>query len=79
MVGTPDRQVLNGTAHQVHGADVAVIVTNGRATTPAVTFVKQQRFHVVDRHTLAKWASGSSLLWELLPAVPPPRRPTAAS
>lgn len=34
-VGTPDLQILNGTARQVHGADVAVIVTNGRVTAPA--------------------------------------------
>lgn len=33
-VGTPDLQVLNGTARQVHGADVAVMVTNGRVTAP---------------------------------------------
>ncbi|GAA0465971.1 restriction endonuclease [Streptomyces olivaceiscleroticus] len=78
-VGTPDLQVLNGTARQVHGADVAVIVTNGRVTAPAVTFAKQQRLHVVDRHTLAVWAAGSQPLWELLRAVPPPRRPTSLS
>ncbi|RST19583.1 restriction endonuclease [Streptomyces sp. WAC05374] len=78
-VGTPDLQVLNGTARQIHGADVAVIVTNGRVTAPAVAFAKQQRLHVVDRHTLAAWASGSRPLWELLRAVPPPRRPTAQS
>ncbi|MFJ9033710.1 restriction endonuclease [Streptomyces sp. NPDC102274] len=78
-VGTPDLQVLNGTARQVHGADVAVIVTNGRVTAPAVTFAKQQRLYVVDRHTLGVWASGSRPLWELLRAVPPPRRPTAPS
>ncbi|MEU1875526.1 restriction endonuclease [Streptomyces sp. NPDC019793] len=78
-VGTPDLQVLNGTARQVHGADVAVIVTNGRVTGPAVTFAKQQRLHVVDRQTLAVWASGSRPLWELLRAVPPPRRPTSLS
>jgi restriction system protein len=78
-VGTPDLQVLNGTARQVHGADVAVIVTNGRVTQPAVTFARQQRLHVVDRHTLAAWASGSRPLWELLRAVPPPRKPTALS
>ncbi|MFF9869918.1 restriction endonuclease [Streptomyces sp. NPDC013953] len=78
-VGTPDLQVLNGTARQVHGADVAVIVTNGRVTKPAVAFAKQQHLHVVDRHTLAIWASGSRPLWELLRAVPPPRRPTALS
>ncbi|WP_108990754.1 restriction endonuclease [Streptomyces coelicoflavus] len=78
-VGTPDLQVLNGTARQVHGADVAVIVTNGRVTGPAVTFAKQQRLHVVDRQTLAAWAAGSRPLWELLRAVPPPRRPTSLS
>ncbi|MEU1520361.1 restriction endonuclease [Streptomyces sp. NPDC005811] len=78
-VGTPDLQVLNGTARQVHGADVAVIVTNGRVTAPAVAFAEQQRLHVVDRHTLGTWASGSRPLWELLRAVPPPRKPTALS
>ncbi|MEU6688299.1 restriction endonuclease [Streptomyces sp. NPDC046832] len=78
-VGTPDLQVLNGTARPVHGADVAVIVTNGRVTGPAVTFAKQQRLHVVDRQTLAAWASGSRPLWELLRAIPPPRRPTSLS
>ncbi|MFF5932083.1 restriction endonuclease [Streptomyces sp. NPDC012508] len=78
-VGTPDLQVLNGTARQVHGADVALIVTNGRVTAPAVTFAQQQRLHVVDRHTLALWATGSRPLWELLRAVPPPRRATGLS
>ncbi|MFD9099061.1 restriction endonuclease [Streptomyces collinus] len=78
-VGTPDLQVLNGTARPVHKADVAVIVTNGRVTAPAVVFAKEQRLHVVDRQTLGIWASGSRPLWELLRAVPPPRRPTALS
>uniref|UniRef100_A0AAU2VKK4 Restriction endonuclease n=1 Tax=Streptomyces sp. NBC_00008 TaxID=2903610 RepID=A0AAU2VKK4_9ACTN len=78
-VGTPDLQILNGTARQVHGADIAVIVTNGRVTAPAVVFAEQQRLHVVDRHTLAAWASGSRPLWKLLGAVPPPRRPTSLS
>ncbi|WP_406740612.1 restriction endonuclease [Streptomyces atratus] len=78
-VGSPDLQVLNGTARQVHGADVAVIVTNGRVTAPAVAFAEQQRLHVVDRHTLGVWAAGSRPLWELLRAVPPPRKPTSLS
>lgn len=78
-VGTPDLQVLNGTARQVHGADIAVIVTNGRVTRPAVTFAEQQRLHVVDRHTLGVWAAGSRPLWELLRALPPPRKPTDRS
>ncbi len=58
-VGTPDLQVLNGTARQVHGADVAVIVTNVRATGPAVTFAKQGQ---LARGTLALVGPG--------PAVP---------
>lgn len=78
-VGTPDLQVLNGTARPVHHADIAVIVTNGRVTAPAVTFAREQRLHVVDRHTLAGWGAGSSPLWELLPAVPRPRKPGALS
>ncbi|MGW1105882.1 restriction endonuclease [Streptomyces sp. NPDC002540] len=78
-VGTPDLQVLNGTARQVHGADIAVIVTNGRVTAPAVAFAEQQRLHVVDRHTLGVWASGSHPLWGLLRAVPPPRKPNTLS
>jgi restriction system protein len=71
-VGTLDLQVLNGTARQVHGTYVAVIVTHKRVTGPAVAFARQQRLHVVDRQTLAVWASGSRPLWELLRAVPPP-------
>ncbi len=47
----------------MHGADVAVIVTNGRVTGPAVAFAKQQGLHVVDRQTLSVWAAGSRPLW----------------
>ncbi|MGW5285026.1 restriction endonuclease [Streptomyces collinus] len=78
-VGSPDLQVLNGTARPVHGAEVAVIIINGRVTAPAVTFAKQQRLHVVDRQTLGIWASGARPLGELLQAVPPPRKPTTLS
>lgn len=78
-VGTPDFQILNGTARQVHGADIAVLVTNGRVTAPAVAFARQQRLYVVDRHTLGEWAAGGRPLWELLRTVPPPRRPPSLS
>ncbi|MFI2380159.1 restriction endonuclease [Streptomyces sp. NPDC018964] len=78
-VGTPDLQVLNGTGRPVHQADVVVMVTNGRITQPGRTFARQQRLHLVDRQVLAQWATGSRPLWELLGAVPPPRRPTARS
>ncbi|MFE7595820.1 restriction endonuclease [Streptomyces sp. NPDC057494] len=78
-VGTPDLQVLNGTGRQIHGGDVLVILTNGRFSRPALVFATSQRLHLVDRHLLAQWAAGSVPLWELLRAVPPPRRPTALS
>lgn len=78
-VGTPDLQVLNGTGRQIHGGDVLVMLTNGRFSRPALDFAKSQRLHLVDRHLLAQWASGSRPLWELLRAVPPPRKPSSLS
>ncbi|MFG2711361.1 restriction endonuclease [Streptomyces goshikiensis] len=78
-VGTPDLQVLNGTGRQVHGGDVLVMLTNGRFSAPALDFAKSQRLHLVDRHLLAQWAGGSRPLWELLRAVPPPRKPSSLS
>ncbi|MFD0371135.1 restriction endonuclease [Streptomyces sp. NPDC127114] len=78
-VGTPDLYVLNGTGRPVHKGDVVVLVTNGRFSKPAVEFARSQRLHLVDRAVLGEWASGSRPLWELLRAVPPPRRPTPLS
>lgn len=75
-VGTPDLQVLNGTGRPVHKGDVVVLVTNGRFSKPALEFARSQRLHLVDRIVLAQWAGGSRPLWELLQAIPPPRRPT---
>ncbi|MEX0171470.1 restriction endonuclease [Streptomyces sp. LMG1-1-1.1] len=74
-VGSPDLQVLNGTGRPVHKGDVVVLVTNGRFSKPALEFARSQRLHLVDRTMLGDWASGSRPLWELLRAVPPPRRP----
>nr|WP_258177480.1 restriction endonuclease [Streptomyces solincola] len=78
-IGTPDLHVLNGTGRPVHGGDVVVLVTNGRITANAVAFADSQRLHLVDRHLLARWAAGSTPLWDLLRAIPPPRRPTPHS
>ncbi|MFF9898213.1 restriction endonuclease [Streptomyces longispororuber] len=74
-VGTPDLQTLNGTGRPVHRGDVVVMVTNGRVTQPARAFARQQRLHLVDRRVLQQWARGARPLWEILPAVPPPRPP----
>ncbi|MFF4104040.1 restriction endonuclease [Streptomyces sp. NPDC001903] len=78
-VGTPDLHVLNGTGRQVHNGDVLVMLTNGRITSNAVDFAESQHLHLVDRGVLAEWAAGSRPLWELLRAVPPPRRRTPLS
>ncbi|MFE2288654.1 restriction endonuclease [Streptomyces sp. NPDC059443] len=75
-VGTPDLHVLNGTGRQIHNGDVLVMLTNGRITDNAVRFAKSQRLHLVDRHLLADWASGSRPLWDLLRALPPAGRQT---
>ncbi|WP_234431002.1 MULTISPECIES: restriction endonuclease [unclassified Streptomyces] len=72
-IGTPDLHVLNGTARQVHGADVVVLVTNGRFSRNAAPFARSQRIHLVDRHLLARWAAGPQPLWTLLDHVPPAR------
>ena len=73
-VGTPDLQRVNGTARQLYGADVVLVVTNGRFSTRCAPLAEQLHMHLADRRTLAAWASGERPLWELLPKVPPPRR-----
>lgn len=75
-VGTPDLQRVNGTARQLYGADVVLVVTNGRFSTRCAPLARQLHMHLADRSTLATWAAGSRPLWELLPKIPPPRRST---
>ncbi|WP_411144576.1 restriction endonuclease [Streptomyces sp. x-80] len=78
-VGTPDLYVLNGTARQLHGADVVVLVTNGRFSAPCAPLAKSQRLYLVDRRILGEWAASSRPLWELLPRLPAPRKPDSLS
>lgn len=78
-VGVGVLQQVNGTARQVHGADVAVVLTNGRFSSKAIPWGGQHRIHLVDRRLLGEWAAGARPLWDLLERVPPPRRRTALS
>lgn len=73
-VGTPDLQRVNGTARQLYGADVVLVVTNGRFSTRCQPLAAQLHMHLADRRTLATWASSGRPLWELLLKVPPPRK-----
>ncbi|GHF76775.1 restriction endonuclease [Streptomyces thermodiastaticus] len=76
-VGVGVLQQVNGTARQIHGADVAVVLTNGRFTSKAIPWGAEHRIHLVDRRLLGEWAAGSRPLWDLLDRIPPPRRPSA--
>ncbi|MFG3285600.1 restriction endonuclease [Streptomyces sp. NPDC048111] len=78
-VGTPDLHVLNGTARQLHGADVVVLVTNGRFSSKCAPLARSQHIHLVDRRVLGEWAAGGRPIWQLLHVLPPPRRPSAMS
>ncbi|WP_327170062.1 restriction endonuclease [Streptomyces sp. NBC_01336] len=73
-VGTPDLQRVNGCARQLYGADVVLVVTNGRFSTRCAPLAAQLHMHLADRRTVATWASGGRPLWELLPKIPAPRK-----
>ncbi|XMN11620.1 restriction endonuclease [Streptomyces griseobrunneus] len=60
-VGTPDLQRVNGTARHLYGADVVLVVTNGRFSTRCAPLAQQLNIHLADRRVLARWASGGAL------------------
>jgi restriction system protein len=60
-LGDPHIQRFNGTAWQIHGADVAVLVTTGRPTANARRLAQRCGIVIVDRDTLAAWATGGRL------------------
>ncbi|WP_443333796.1 restriction endonuclease [Streptomyces sp. CB02923] len=70
-VGVDVLQQVNGTARQIHGADIAVVLTNGRFSSKAVPWGTQNRIHLVDRRVLGEWAAGSRPLWDLLDRIAP--------
>ncbi|MFF3257722.1 hypothetical protein ACFYWO_00925 [Streptomyces sp. NPDC002932] len=45
----------------VSGADIAMIVTNGRVTASAAAFAKQQCLHMIDRRTLGSCVRAACL------------------
>ncbi|MFE7559344.1 restriction endonuclease [Kitasatospora sp. NPDC057500] len=70
-----DVQVMHrakGTAGPVHGADIAVVVTNGGLTRDAMAWGDQYGVHWIDRARLESWAAAGRPLHHLLPL---PRRP----
>ncbi|MFD7908604.1 restriction endonuclease [Kitasatospora sp. NPDC059747] len=72
-VGVGVLYALAGTYQRVHGAHVAVVVTNGRFSRDSRHWGAEQGILLVDRPTLARWAAGGQPLWDVLPRVPAPR------
>ncbi|MEE1942913.1 restriction endonuclease [Streptomyces sp. TRM 70361] len=65
-VGSPVMYQVKGTAEPVHGADVAVVVTNGGFTRDARVWGERHRVHWVDRERLRAWAEDGVPLHVLL-------------
>ncbi|MER6477119.1 restriction endonuclease [Streptomyces filamentosus] len=65
-IGSGALQRLNGTARQVHGADVVVAMTNGTFSAPARRFAEGQGIHLVGERELEQWATWGQPLSELL-------------
>ncbi|GAA3265090.1 hypothetical protein GCM10010469_35310 [Streptomyces labedae] len=65
-VGSSVMYAVKGTAGPVHGADHAVVVTNGFFTRDAMTWGDRHTVHWVDRGKLRRWAEDGTALHELL-------------
>lgn len=77
-VGSQVMYQVKGTAGPVHGADHAVVVTNGAFTRDARAWGDRHQVHWVDRDRLRTWAEQGIPLQELLrlPGRPARRIPT---
>lgn len=65
-VGSHVMYQVKGTARPVHGADVAVVVTNGGFTRDARRWGDQHQVHWIDRDRLRTWAESGTPLCALL-------------
>ena len=74
-VGSQVMYQVKGTASPVHGADAAVVVTNGSFTRDAAAWGDKHHIHWVDRDRLRPWAEHGVALHHLLrlPARTPKR------
>jgi restriction system protein len=74
-VGGPLIQMFNGTARDIHAADVALFVTTGRPTTQARQLAARCGIVLVDRPALATWiTTGAPPIagWPYRREPPPP-------
>jgi restriction system protein len=76
-VGSSVMYQVKGTAGPVHGADIAVVVTNGSFTRDAKAWGERQQVYWVDRDRLRRWAEHGTPLYDLLRLPSRPARRTA--
>lgn len=57
---------VNGTAGPAHGADIAVVVTNGTFTRDARAWGDRHHVHWIDRDRLGQWAATGLSLHQIL-------------
>lgn len=71
-VGSQDLQRFGGTCFTVHEADVAVVVTTGEYTAPALEYAEQCGIVCVDGDGLLAWSQGRALApWGAVPREEP--------
>jgi restriction system protein len=73
-VGVQVMYQVKGTAGPVHGASIAVVVTNGTFTRDAMAWGDTHGVHWIDLHRLHAWADGGTPLDRVLHLPPGPRR-----
>jgi restriction system protein len=56
-LSSPEVQRFAGTARDIHGAEVALLVTTGRPTAQALQVAQRCRIDLVDRPALARWVA----------------------
>ncbi|WP_420710331.1 restriction endonuclease [Streptomyces sp. HNS054] len=64
---------VNGTKGPVHGADHAVVITNGSLTRDAMSWGDRHTVHWVDRERLRRWAEHGTAQHALLRLSAPTR------
>ncbi|MER5351050.1 restriction endonuclease [Kitasatospora sp. NPDC002551] len=59
LVGSQEVQKVNGTYRDIHGCDLAAVVTTSTFTKPAAAFCTRVGIRMTDHHALALWAEGT--------------------
>ncbi|MEV6022166.1 restriction endonuclease [Streptomyces sp. NPDC052036] len=70
-VGAPDLYEVNGTAKDIHKADIAFAVTNSGFTKDAVEFAHHVGIRLIGRDRLRQWAEAGQPLTGVMEELPP--------